>query len=54
MEAYKGEYDNYIEVELEQDNIEQNFDNEQEEKDKIIPNDKNEGFTNKKLQFLNF
>ncbi|RIA90103.1 hypothetical protein C1645_823849 [Glomus cerebriforme] len=47
MKAYKGEYDNDIEVELEQDNIEQNFDNEQE-KDKIIPNNENEGFTSKK------
>ncbi|RIA80652.1 hypothetical protein C1645_838319 [Glomus cerebriforme] len=38
MEVYKGEY-----VELEQDNIELNFDNEQEEKNKIIPNNENEG-----------
>ncbi|RIA81300.1 hypothetical protein C1645_837240 [Glomus cerebriforme] len=43
MEVYKGKY-----VELEQDNIEQNFNNEQEEKDKIIPNNENEGFTSKK------
>ncbi|RIA88529.1 hypothetical protein C1645_826213 [Glomus cerebriforme] len=28
MEAYKGDYGNDIEVELEQDNIKQNFDNE--------------------------
>ncbi|RIA82956.1 hypothetical protein C1645_834555 [Glomus cerebriforme] len=34
MEAYKDEY--VIKIELEQDNNEQNFDNEQEAKDKII------------------
>ena len=39
MEAYRGEYDSDIEAELEQVNIEQNFDNNQEEKDEIIPND---------------
>jgi len=39
METYIGEYDSDIEAELEQDNNEQNFDNEQEERDEIIPND---------------
>ena len=41
MEIYEGEYDNDIEAELEQDNGEQNLDNKQEERDEIIPNDKN-------------
>ncbi|RIA83018.1 hypothetical protein C1645_834442 [Glomus cerebriforme] len=50
MEAYIGKYDNDIETELEQDNNEQNFDNEQEEKDEIIPND--EGSTSKKYNEL--
>ncbi|RIA91337.1 hypothetical protein C1645_822198 [Glomus cerebriforme] len=34
MKAYKDEYDNYIKVELEQDNIEQNFDNSKKKKSK--------------------
>jgi len=39
METYIGKYDSDIEAELEQDNSEQNLDNEQEERDEIIPND---------------
>ncbi|CAB4477294.1 unnamed protein product [Rhizophagus irregularis] len=34
-----------IEAELEQVNVEHNFDNNQEERDEIIPNDENEGLT---------
>ncbi|RIA87155.1 hypothetical protein C1645_828173 [Glomus cerebriforme] len=50
MKACKGKYD--IKVELVQDNIKQNFDNEQEEKDKIIPNNENDGSTSKKYNVL--
>ncbi|UZN98899.1 uncharacterized protein OCT59_000184 [Rhizophagus irregularis] len=39
IEVYKGEYDSDIEEELGQVNVEQNFDNNQEERDEIIPND---------------
>ena len=49
---YKSEYDSDIEAELEQDNSEQNFDNEQEERDEIIPNDENEGPISQKYNAL--
>ncbi|EXX63113.1 hypothetical protein GLOIN_2v1799696 [Rhizophagus irregularis DAOM 181602=DAOM 197198] len=45
MEVYKGKYDSNIEAELEQVNVEHNFDNNQEERDEIIPNNENEGLT---------
>ncbi|GBB92684.1 hypothetical protein RclHR1_20400002 [Rhizophagus clarus] len=52
IEVYKGEYDSDIEAELEQVNVEHNFDNNQEEKDEIIPNDENEGPINQKYNAL--
>jgi len=52
MEVYKGEYDSDIEAELEQVNVEQNFDNNQEERDEIIPNDENEGPISQKYNAL--
>jgi hypothetical protein len=47
MEAYKGEFDSDIKAELEQVNIEQNFDNNQEERDEIIPNNTDNRFASK-------
>ena len=52
IKAYKGEYDSDIEAELEQVNIEQNFDNNQEERDEIIPNDENERPISQKYNVL--
>ena len=52
IEAYKGEYDSDIEAELEQVNVEQDFDNNQEERDEIIPNDENEGPISQKYNAL--
>ncbi|GBB92036.1 hypothetical protein RclHR1_19560004 [Rhizophagus clarus] len=52
IEVYKGEYDSEIEAELEQVNVEHNFDNNQEKRDEIIPNDENEGPINQKYNVL--
>src|SRR6266542_4577482 len=53
IESYSGEYDSDIEAELEQNDDdsdnEQNFNNErEEERNEIIPNDTDEGFTCKR------
>ncbi|CAB5373189.1 unnamed protein product [Rhizophagus irregularis] len=52
IKVYNGEYDSDIEAELEQVNVEHNFDNNQEERDEIIPNDENEGLTSQKYNAL--